>query len=112
MLRHLMLALLMTATAPAVVMAEKPGGNDRASVSVVTHRSSAMVQISVLNHRKIGNVTLEVRSEQGRVLYKEEGKALSNELVRRIDKGLLPKGPHTLTVVARDFAITQRFTVE
>ena len=53
-----------------------------------------------------------VDSEDGRVLYREEGKAMTGELVRRLDKGVFPRGTHTLTVVAKDFAITQRFTIE
>lgn len=82
------------------------------TVKVECSRSSAFIQIQVLNHRRIGNVVLEVRDAQGRTLYREEGKALTEELVRRLDKGVFPRGQHTLTVTARDLVITQPFTIE
>ncbi len=87
-------------------------GNDRATVNVESHRGSSMIMINVLNHRKIGSVLLELKSRDGVVLYREEGKSMSTELVRRLDKGLFPKGDHTLTVTAKDFSITQAFSVE
>jgi predicted polyphosphate/ATP-dependent NAD kinase len=82
------------------------------SVKVECSRSSAFIQIQVLNHRRIGNVVLEVRDAEGRTLYREEGKAMTEELVRRLDKGVFPRGQHTLTVTARDLSITQAFTIE
>ncbi len=86
--------------------------NSGSSLKVECSRSSAFIQIQVLNHRRIGNVVLEVRDAQGRTLYREEGKALTEELVRRLDKGVFPRGQHTLTVTARDLVITQPFTIE
>lgn len=86
--------------------------NCGSSLKVECSRSSAFIQIQVLNHRRIGNVVLEVRDAQGRTLYREEGKALTEELVRRLDKGVFPRGQHTLTVTARDLVITQPFTIE
>lgn len=82
------------------------------TVKVECSRSSAFIQIQVQNHRRIGNVVLEVRDAQGRTLYREEGKALTEELVRRLDKGVFPRGQHTVTVTARDLSITQPFTIE
>ncbi len=82
------------------------------TVKVECSRSSAFIQIEVLNHRRIGNVVLEVRDKDGRTLYREEGKALTEELVRRLDKGVFPRGQHTVTVTARDLSITQVFTIE
>ena len=87
-------------------------GNEDATVTVEASRTSGIILVSVTNHRKIGNVVLEVRNAEGAMLYKEEGKAMTSELVRRLDKGLFPKGPMTLSVKARDFAITQRFSIE
>ena len=88
------------------------GGKDDPKVSVQCARGSGLIQVSVSNHRKIGNVLLEVKDANGRVLYSEEGKAMTGELVRRLDKGLFPLGEKTLEVTARDFAITQRFVIE
>jgi predicted polyphosphate/ATP-dependent NAD kinase len=82
------------------------------TVKVECSRSSAFIQIQVLNHRRIGNVVLEVRDKDGRTLYREEGKAMTEELVRRLDKGVFPRGQHTLTVTARDLSITQVFIIE
>jgi len=89
-----------------------PGGDNEATVFVEATRTSAFIHILINNHRKIGNVALEVKDLGGRVLYREEGKAMTGELVRRLDKGVFPKGEHTVTVVSRDFSITQRFTIE
>ena len=89
-----------------------PEGNDPVNVKVQCTRASSLIQIEVASHRKIGVVSLEVRDRKGVTLYREEGKALTPELVRRLDKGVFPKGTHTLTVVARDFALTEAFTIE
>lgn len=82
------------------------------TVFVDASRGSAFIHILVNNHRKIGNVAIEVKDISGRTLYREEGKAMTGELVRRLDKGLFPRGEHVITVTARDLAITQRFTIE
>jgi hypothetical protein len=105
------IALLFSAI-PASTQAALPGGDDKSTVFVECSRSSAFVHILVKNHRRIGNVVLEVKDLNGRTLYREEGKALSDELVRRLDKGVFPRGEHTLTVSARDLNITQRFSIE
>lgn len=55
---------------------------------------------------------MEIRDLNGRVLYHEEGKALTGELVRRLDKGVLPRGTHTLSILGKDLAVSQAFTVE
>lgn len=89
-----------------------PGGNDEATVSVQCTRGSGLIQVSISNHRKIGKVLLEVKDAKGHVLYSEEGKAMTGELVRRLDKGLFPKGETTLEVTAKDFAIVHRFVIE
>lgn len=96
----------------APVHAAMPGGDDEATVFVETSRASAFIHLLVNNHRRIGNVAIEVKDPDGRTLYKEEGKAMTGELVRRLDKGMFPRGEHVVTVTARDFAITQRFTIE
>lgn len=101
-------ALLATVPAGHVLA----GGHDDATVMVQSSRASGLVRISIQHHRRIGNVTIDVRDMNGRTFYREEGKALSTELVRNIDKGLLPRGPLTLTVRSRNFSITQAFAVE
>ena len=105
------LALAVALALSAGVMAA-PGGNDPVNVKVQCTRASSLIQIEVASHRKIGAVSLEVKDRKGVTLYREEGKALTPELVRRLDKGVFPKGTHTLTVVARDFARTEAFTIE
>jgi len=75
-------------------------------------RASAFVSIQIEHDRRIGNVVLEILDEQGRVIYKEEGKALTGELVRRLDKGQLPRGTHRLKVHFRDQDLSQEFTIE
>ena len=89
-----------------------PGNEGEARVEVLASRQSALVSVNIVNSRTIGNVVIEVRDAKGTVLYKEEGKALTPELVRRLDKGVFPKGQLSLSVTARDFAITRAFTVE
>lgn len=83
-----------------------------ANVQVECSRSSAFVLVNITSFRRIGNICLEVQDGTGRTLYKEEGKALTSELVRRLDKGGFPRGAHTLVVTSKDFAITRAFTVE
>jgi hypothetical protein len=94
-------------SAPA---ATPPDGEAR--LEVKCDRRSAFVNISINSFRRIGVVKLEVRDVNGLVLYREEGKALTAELVRRLDKGTFPRGTHTLVVEARDMALSQPFTVE
>lgn len=57
-------------------------------------------------------VVMEVKDAQGRTLYREEGKAMQDELVRRLDKGILPRGEHNLVITTKDFTLSERFTVE
>lgn len=87
------------------------GGND-ARLQVQCSRSSAFVQVHLANPTRIGKLTMEIRDLNGRVLYHEEGKALTGELVRRLDKGVLPRGTHTLSILGKDLAVSQAFTVE
>jgi hypothetical protein len=90
--------------------ANAPG--EGSSVRVECTRSSAFIQVQVNSDRKIGKVVLEVRDADGRTLYREEGKAMTGELVRRLDKGAFPRGTHTITVRARDLDITQQFSID
>lgn len=96
----------------APMQASVPDGGEEATVFVEAGRGSAFIHILVNNHRRIGNVVIEVRDIHGRTLYKEEGKAMTDELVRRLDKGMFPRGEHLLAISARDLSITQRFTIE
>ncbi len=110
LLRSVFFLPLLVLSAPAF---SGPGDcKTTANLNVQCSLSSALVQIQVANCRKIGKVVLEIKDVNGRVLYREEGKALTGELVRRLDKKTLPRGTHTLTVVAKDFAITRPFTIE
>jgi hypothetical protein len=87
-----------------------PEGGSHLSVSA--SGSSAFVTIQLQHHRKIGMVVMEVKDGQGRTLYREEGKAMQDELVRRLDKGILPRGEHDLVITTKDFTLSERFTVE
>lgn len=103
-----LVCLMDTPNAVALTPVEKGG----ARVSVECQRNSGLIQVNILNHRKIGKVHLVVKDAQGRTVYIEEGKANTDELVRRLDKGMFPKGAATLSVTARDFSITQTFTIQ
>ncbi len=89
-----------------------PDEKEKASVSVDCKHGSGLIQVNILSTRKIGKIHLVVKDAKGKAVYIEEGKAMSEELVRRFDKGMFPKGAATLTVEARDFNITQAFTVQ
>lgn len=104
--------LLMGASVTMCDVSASPGDKEKARVSVDCSRSAGMIQVNILNHRKIGNVHMVVKDAQGKTVYIEEGKAMTEELVRRLDKGMFPKGDATLTVEARDFTITQTFTIQ
>lgn len=82
------------------------------SVKVECQRGSGMINVSIKHHRRIGKVHLVFRDAKGKTLYVEEGKAMTEELVRRFDKGMFPKGAATLSVQARDLDITETFTVQ
>jgi hypothetical protein len=107
--RSLLFVGLIGTTIPAF---SGPGKDGPTKVEVSASRQSALVSVNIVSHRKIGNVVIEVRDAKGHVLYKEEGKALTPELVRRLDKGVFPKGELTLSVTARDFSVTRPFVVE
>ena len=87
-----------------------PDGTARVEVSCT--RSSAFVNVSINSDRPIGKIVIEVVDDKGRTWYKEEGKALTPELVRRLDKGGFPKAAMTLKVTAKDFEVTRAFKVE
>lgn len=89
-----------------------PGRDPAARVDVSCSRSSAFVNISVVSEERIGKVRFEITDASGRTIYREEGKALTGELIRRLDKGGFHKGLHTLEVRAKDFTISRTFTVE
>ena len=109
--RHILIAFMLAAASlPSV--AAMPEGNDDATVMVHTSRSSGLIRINIQQPRKIGTVTLIVTDAQGRTWYREEGKAMTGELVRNLDKGILPKGELTLRVKSKDLDIMQRFVVE
>ena len=92
----------MLLAAPVVVHAE---GEHLATVTVAT--TSSFLTVRVNSYRKIGKVTMVVRDAEGRCVYREEGKAMTDELVRVLDQRSLPKGELTVEVTARDLSITQ-----
>ena len=100
----LLLALPATAAGPGCGRATK--------LLVSCARNSALIDLSIVSCRKIGDVVIEVQDNEGHTLYREEGRAMTLELVRRLDKGTFPKGELTVLVTARDFRVSQRFTIE
>jgi len=110
-------SLILGSVVAALFMLAAPALNasapaEKSSVSVECVKGSGLIQVNIENHRKIGNVVIEVRDAKGDVLYREEGKAMTGELVRRLDKGMFPNGPATVTVETRDFRITRAFEVK
>lgn len=108
MIRTICLSIGLLVVAP--VFAEGRGGE--ATVRVESTRNSASITISILHERRIGKVKITVTDASGKVFYIEEGKAMKNELIRRIDKQGFAKGEMTVRVEARDFSITQHFVVQ
>jgi hypothetical protein len=113
-----MLRTLHTLTVTAALAFSLPtvaagGGCDsKAKLNVSCSRASAFVQVQIANCKKLGKLVMEVRDQQGRVLYREEGKAYSGDLVRRLDKGQLPRGTHVLSVLTKEVSLSQPFTIE
>lgn len=108
--RVLLLATLLSSVPSIGASPGRPEGTTK--VEVVCSRSSAFVSVSINSFRPIGKVVIEVVDAQGRTWYKEEGKALTPELVRRLDKGAFPKAALTLKVSAKDIEASRPFTVE
>lgn len=108
MIHAMCLSIGLLAAGP--VSAEGKAGE--ATVRVECTRSSSLINISILHERRIGKVKITVTDATGKVFYIEEGKAMKNELVRRIDKQGFAKGEMTLRVETRDFNITQHFVVQ
>jgi hypothetical protein len=102
------LALLMS----GAVQAAAPGCDRAPKVEIINTKGSGLISFSLVNCRKIGHVVIEVKDETGRTLYREEGKAMTPELVRRLDKGAFPKGQHTLVITAKDFTVSQSLVID
>ncbi len=109
-LHSVFFASLLSTLPAAQANAGLPGGTAR--VEVTCTRSSAFVNVSINSDRPIGKVVIEVVDEKGRTWYKEEGKALTPELIRRLDKGGFPKAAMTLKVTAKDFEVSRPFKIE
>jgi hypothetical protein len=107
-------ALILTVALGSLsaLSARADGGAGSGRLQVHCTKGSAFVSILVERDHRIGKVVLQIRDQQGRVIYREEGKALTSELVRRLDKGQLPRGKHTLSVEAKDLLLSQEFTIE
>jgi hypothetical protein len=109
-LRTVLFASLLSTFPIAQAISGVPDGTAR--VEVTCTRSSAFVNVSINSDRPIGKVVIEVVDEKGCTWYKEEGKALTPELIRRLDKGGFPKAAMTLKVTAKDFEVSRSFKVE
>lgn len=109
LLRSVFFASLLSAIPAAHALPALPEGT---RVEVTCTRSSAFVSVSINSDHPIGRVVIEVVDQQGRTWYKEEGKALTPELIRRLDKGGFPKAAMTLRVTAKDFEVYRAFKVE
>lgn len=108
-MRTLLLTALLLGTGFSV---RAGGGEHTGSARVECSRSSGLIRLQLAAERRIGRVVLQIADADGRLLYREEGRALRNELVRVLDKGLFPTGDMVLRVEARDLDLTQRFTIE
>ncbi|HNR54757.1 MAG TPA: hypothetical protein PKJ19_06320 [Flavobacteriales bacterium] len=102
---------VLLSAAPAMA-GNGPEVDGSSSVKVDCERNSGVINVSIKHHRRIGKVHLVFRDAKGKTVYVEEGKAMTEELVRRFDKGMFPKGAATLSVQARDLNVTQTFTVQ
>ena len=108
-------SLLIVSLSLLALAAPARGGRNcapAANVKVECSSASAFINLRIDHCRRIGKVVIEVKDASGKVLYREVGKALSNVLVRRLDKGVFPSGDLTLSVSTRDFSIAQVFTVK
>ncbi len=108
-MRTLLLASLLLGSG---ITARAGGGEHTGSARVECSRASGLIRLQLAAERRIGRVVLQIADTNGRLLYREEGRALREELVRVLDKGLFPKGDMVLTVKARDLDLTQHFTIE
>ncbi|MCB0795275.1 MAG: hypothetical protein KDB88_11115 [Flavobacteriales bacterium] len=97
---------------PSSAFSSLGGEGKKGTIQLVQSRPSALLQLRIDNFRKIGKVAIEVRNSEGRTVYKEEGKAMTGELVRYLDKGLFRGGPHTMEVTTRDLHLLQEFRVD
>ncbi|MCB0789798.1 MAG: hypothetical protein KDB75_10870, partial [Flavobacteriales bacterium] len=77
-LSTLALSALFLLAGPVVAGGGEPA---KATVSVEAAPGSAFLKLNIRNHRKIGKVAILVRDAKGRVIYSEEGKAMTGELV-------------------------------
>jgi hypothetical protein len=112
MLTHRSLFIVLFWVLSAFVQA-KEGRNcaPRGNVKVECSAASAFITLDIQHCRRLGRVVIEVRDATGRILYREEGKALTGSLVRRLDKGAFPTGDHTLSITTRDLALKQIISV-
>jgi hypothetical protein len=112
LLRKTLLAVMLTSMATGAALAGVPEGDGEKRSNISISRGIGFIQVNVFHHRKIGQVVLEVRNAEGKTLYREEGKALTDELVRRLDKGIFPRGTHYITVTTRDISITEEVLID
>lgn len=109
-LRMLLLSSMMAGVVPAIGAGD--GCHTATNLTVKCSRASSLVQLNLSGCKKMGKITIEVRDQHGRTLYREEGRALTGELIRNLDKGTFPRGTHEVTVSSKEFAVSQRFTIE
>jgi|688.fasta_scaffold02710_8 hypothetical protein len=110
--RLLLVGMLWFSLVATRSTAAVPGCDRKPKVQVTCSRSSPLIDLNVTSCRKIGNVVIEVRDASGKSLYREEGKAMTPQLIRRLDKGTFPKGDLVVSVTTHEFRVDQPFTVE
>lgn len=112
MLTHrIAFVLLLWSTSFFVQAKEGRNCAPKGDVKVECSPASAFITLDIQHCRRLGRVVIEVKDTTGRTLYREEGKALTGSLVRRLDKGAFPSGDLSLSVTTRDLSITQTFSV-
>lgn len=89
-----------------------PGGDEKHSLTVSAEPSSSLFTIKVNAEKKLGEIRIQVRNNQGDVVYSEAGKAKTDELVRYLDKNIFRKGTYQIEIFTKDFSITQYYKVE
>lgn len=110
--RILLAISVLLLSASSALHASSPGCDRQPKFEVTNLKGSGLITLNLVNCRKIGHVVIEVKDASGKTLYREEGKATTPELVRRLDKGVFPKGRHDLVITAKDFTVTQPLVID
>ena len=93
------------------LLAYSDGGVEEHSLTVCAEPSSGLFTVKVASDKKIGNIRIQVRNSNGKVIYSEVGKAKTNEMVRYIDKSIFKKGEYKVEVFTKQFNMSQAYNV-